>query len=268
MSDLKRVMDAVGEWLASGGALVFLTDFDGTLAPIVDDPAEAAMPPGARRHLRQLSESPRAKAAVISGRDLGDLRRRVGVPGVVYAGCHGLEIVGGGLTFSHPEAVAQEEALAAIARELSRRAEGVPGMRVEPKRFAVAVHYRHVPADELRRVEMELARAIQRHGGRLRVFRGIKVIEVLPQAAWNKGDCARLIRDWASRALPPPSMTVYVGDEWTDEHAFEALAGQAMTVRVGDRAAVSRASYHLEGVDEVHELLAAAAAHLDGGATP
>lgn len=63
-------------------------------------------------------------------------------------------------------------------------------------------------------------------------------------------------------------MTLYMGDEWTDEYAFEALAGQAVTVRVGTGAPASRAGYRLEGVVEVHQLLAALAAGVAHGSVP
>jgi trehalose-phosphatase len=129
-------------------------------------------------------------------------------------------------------------------------------MRVEMKGLAVAVHYRHVAADEIRRVEIELARAMQEQGSRLKVFHGTKVVEVLPQVAWNKGECAQWIEARLQSSLPAPVLWLYLGDDWTDERAFEVLSGRALTIRVGDTVPASKATYRLRDVDEVHQLLA------------
>jgi trehalose-phosphatase len=183
----------------------------------------------------------------------------VGIPEVIYAGCHGLEVEGPNLTFRHPDALAQQRVLSAVGDTLARRAPSVSGMRVEPKGLAVAVHYRHVAPDEIRRVEIELARAIREQGSRLKIFHGTKVIEVLPQVAWTKGECAEWIRERVGSGLAGPFLWLYLGDDWTDEHAFEVLGGQALTVRVGDAVPASKAAFRLQDVSEVQQLLTALA---------
>jgi trehalose-phosphatase len=259
MSDAQRILTWLDGWLAGGGRLAFLSDYDGTLTPLVPDPDEAWLSEEARQCLEALAKSPQIHVAVVSGRDVADLRARVRVSGVIYAGCHGLEIEGPSLSFRHPEAEAQEESLNAIGRQLSERASMVRGMRIEPKRFGVAVHYRHVAQDEMRRVETELARAIQQGGSRLKIFHGSQVIEIQPQVGWHKGDCVLWIRDLLLRTATPPLMTIYLGDDWTDENAFEALAGQGITVRVGSGVPASRAAYRLPDVADVQQLLTALA---------
>src|SRR5215468_1872200 len=259
MSDRERILGWVREWLADGGRLLLMCDYDGTLSPIVREPAQAWLPAGVRDHLRTLSDSRRVRLSLISGRDLVDLRTRAGIPDAIYAGCYGLEIGGPDFAFSHPEAEAQLDSLRMVSLALNQRAMSVPGMRVEAKRFAVAVHYRDVPLDQRRRVETELARAIQRSGHRLKIFHGTKVVEILPQVGWNKGQCALWIRGTVERAASAPLLTLYMGDDWTDEHAFEALAGLAITVRVGGPAPATRAYYRLDDVDAAQELIASLA---------
>ena len=259
MSDARRIAMWLGDWLLGGGRLAFLTDYDGTLTPIVPSPEEAELADEVRRDLEALARSPQIDVAVVSGRDLADVRARVGVNGLIYGGCHGLEIEGKGLRFLHADAQAQEETLAAIGRQLAERAQAVPGMQIEPKRFGVAVHYRHVAREEVGRVETELARAIQQVGSRFKIFHGSQVIEVQPQVGWNKGDGVRWIRDELQRASTAPLMALYMGDDWTDEHAFEALAGQGITVRIGDLVPATKATYWLPGVDDAQRLLAALA---------
>ncbi len=198
----------------------------------MDDPADAILADETREQLLRIARSPRGSVAVISGRGLEDLKTRVAIPEVIYAGCHGLEIEGPGLEFRHPDAVAQQSMLWAVGEELCRRAPTVTGMRVEAKGLAVAVHYRHVAPDEIRR---------------------------LPQVAWTKGECARWIQE---RVLPSgsgPALWLYLGDDWTDEHAFEVLSGLALTIRVGDTVPASKAAYRLRDVGEVRKLLGALA---------
>ena len=264
-NDLQRILAWLIDWLAGGGGLLLLTDYDGTLTPIVPDPADADLEPEVRAHLGILARSPQVRVAIISGRALADVRRRVAVPEAVYAGCHGLEIEGPGFAFSHPEAEGQQELLRAVGEALSRRTPAIAGMRVEPKRLAVAIHYRDVAAAEMRLVEIELARAIQRPGSRLKVFHGTKVIEILPQVGWNKGHCALWLRDRMLRDLAAPAVVFYMGDDWTDEHTFEALAGQAITARVGGADSPSKADYRLDGVAEAQQLLAALAGAVPPG---
>jgi trehalose-phosphatase len=260
VSDLARILTWVGDWLAGDGSILLMTDYDGTLTPIVDDPADATLGEETREQLARLARSPRGCVAVISGRGLADLRDRVGIPEVIYAGCHGLEVAGPDLAFCHPDAIAQRATLGMVGEQLARRAPSVSGMRVEAKGLAVAVHYRHVPADEIRRVEIELARAIREQGSRLKIFHGTKVIEVLPQVAWTKGECAQWIQERVGPTLAGRALWLYVGDDWTDEHAFEVLSGQAMTIRVGDLVPASKATYRLDDVSEVQQLLTALAA--------
>ena len=152
MSDLARLLAWAEESLAGPGSILLMTDYDGTLTPIVDDPADAILAEQTREDLARLARSPRARVAVISGRGIEDLRARVALDDVIYAGCHGLEIEGPNLLFRHPDALVQQAMLWAVGDVLVRRAPSVTGMRVETKGLAVAVHYRHVAADEIRRV--------------------------------------------------------------------------------------------------------------------
>jgi trehalose-phosphatase len=254
--DARTLSDWLSPWLSSGGSLLLMTDYDGTLTPHVADPAEARLDSGVRSHLSALVRAPNVRLAVVSGRDLGDVAQRVAVPGVVYAGCHGFVIDGPGIAFSHPEALAQQPIVRALGEALRRRASGIKGMRVETKRLGLTVHYRGVSEEGRREFETELAQAINdSHGGRLKLFHGTKAVEILPQVAWSKGHCALRIRRWALHSLPQPMLAAYIGDDWTDEVAFEALVGQAITVRVGPPETPSRATYRFDDVEGVHHLL-------------
>lgn len=219
------------------------------------EPEQAWLPPEVRTNLGLLAQSPRVRVGILSGRDLHDLRARVGVPEVIYAGCHGLEVEGPGISFRHPEAEAQGQTLRAITQSLSLRIASIPGARVEPKALSVAVHYRNAPPGTVGRLEILLERAIQQRRSRLRILRGKKVIEILPRVRWNKGECALWIRDRILAALPPSLTMLYMGDDRTDELAFEVLTGKATTVKVGSEQTRSAAAYRLHDVAEAQRLL-------------
>src|SRR5687767_13130078 len=132
------------QWGVSG-RLVLLLDFDGTLAPIVDDPAQAAIPPETRTELERLMGMAGVTVAVVSGRGLGDVRGRAAIPGIAYAGNHGMEIDGPGLHRTHPEALDARPALDLARVGLEGALDGVPGAWVEDKLLTLSIHFRLTP---------------------------------------------------------------------------------------------------------------------------
>ena len=207
--DVNALTDWLCPWVSSRGSLLFMTDYDGTLTPHVPDPAEAELEPAVRELLSGLAQAPHVRLAVISGRDLRDVGRRVAVPGAVYAGCHGLVIDGPGIAFSHPEALAQQPTVRAVGEALARRASGIEGIRIETKRFGMTIHYRDMSDDGRRELEADLAQAInQCQGARLKLFHGTEAVEILPQVGWTKGHCALRIQEWAASSLPQPMPSV------------------------------------------------------------
>jgi trehalose 6-phosphate phosphatase len=230
---------------------VFL-DYDGTLTPIVDRPEEAWMNEDVRALVSRLAEL--CPVAVVSGRDLPDVRARVGLD-VYYAGSHGFDIAGpGGLYHAHPEAVATEPELDAAERELRQALARIAGARVERKRFSIATHYRLVRSPEVAAVERAVNAVRGRHAC-LRRGRGKKVIELLPDLDWDKGAAVlwllhRLELD-AADVLP-----IYVGDDLTDERAFRALVTRGLGVVVREKPRPTLARYRLRDTAEVRGFLA------------
>ena len=85
--------------------MLLLLDYDGTLTPIVARPEIAILPDEARRSLEELAENERFVVGVVSGRELAELEGLVAIPGLIYAGNHGLEMSGLGMDYVHPEAL-------------------------------------------------------------------------------------------------------------------------------------------------------------------
>ena len=243
----------------SHGALLILCDFDGTLAPIAPSPADARLAPPVRKVLSRLAGSPATALAVISGRDLTDLRARAELPNAILAGCHGLVIEGPGLEFVHLQAAECRQMLAGLATELVERLGGLRGVEVEPKEYGVAVHYRRAYPSDLAEVFFQVEEARENYAPHLTTRPGKKVLELVPNVPWNKGECALWIRDrWARQHSLDPTV-VYIGDDETDESAFQALRGKAITVRVGSGHRGSRAARWVTDVSAVHRFLGALA---------
>lgn len=242
--------------------MALLLDFDGTLAPIAEDPGQARIPARVKTVLERIAQSPGVVMAVLSGRALEDIRRRVGIAGIVYAGNHGLEITGPGWAWAAEEAQQARDIVAACCRRLRLRLRRVPGVVIEEKGLTASVHYRQTP---FRRVE-EVSRATfeeatRAPAGTLVVRQGKLVWEILPDVSQDKGMAARwIVRRIYGQAWERRIGVVYIGDDRTDEDAFRALADTAITVKVGPGTYPTAAHYSVRNVDEVYEFLQVIAA--------
>jgi alpha,alpha-trehalase len=262
---MSSLPDALASYSLLGGVItarqpaVFL-DFDGTLSDIVSDPGKATLVAGAAAALHALAAV--CPVAVISGRDLDDVRPRIGVDGVWYAGSHGFELFA-------PDGTHHQNPAAAEARPLLKRAAAtlcgdlgdIPGLLVEPKRFAVAVQYRNVAPEHVRRV----AATVQSVGrqSNLLVTHGRRVIELRPNVDWNKGKALNWIVDRIT--VSTPLLPIYLGDDLTDEDAFDAVEHDGIGIIVrhnddGDRP--TAAHFALDDAAQVTELIARLAAQM------
>jgi trehalose-phosphatase len=216
-SHLPRAWDEIDTLVAHAEELVIVLDYDGTLTPIVDRPEDAVL--GARMRVTLEALARRFPVAVLSGRALADVRDRVAVEGITYAGSHGFEIEGPDVTFVHPAA----ERAAPLVRHTTAMLRGalgaVPGIVIEDKPFGVATHYRLAP-DAEPRVATEVRAALERTSG-LRLVKGKMVMELVPDIEWNKGRALEWLLGKLNRS---DAFAIYVGDDRTDEDAFEALA--------------------------------------------
>jgi len=194
MSAIANALQSYGRVIGLVGVrrLMVALDYDGTLSPIVSDPGAARLVDGAAEALKHLAEQ--CPVAILSGRDLADIRDRVGVPGIWYAGSHGFELVGpDGQYQQNDAAAAAVPVLQRAAAELTEALAHIAGVRVEHKRFAVAVHYRQVAPQRIGEVVASAHRIGQRE--KLRVTSGRKVVELRPDIDWDKGTTLAWIRD-------------------------------------------------------------------------
>ncbi len=228
-------------------------DFDGTLSNIVDDPNAARPVAGATEALRKLAEQ--CPVAVLSGRDLADVSKRVGVPGIWYAGSHGFELTApDGAHHQNDAAATAIPVLERAAAQLRDQLGTIPGVVVEHKRFGVAVHYRNAARDRVGEVAAAV-RAAGRHDA-LRVTTGREVIELRPDIDWDKGKTLRWVIEHLPTVASGSLTPIYVGDDITDEDAFDAILQDGIPIVVrhnedGDRATAAR--FALDGPARVSE---------------
>ncbi len=255
MSELPNALESFGRLIdgAASRPLLVCLDYDGTLSEIVADPDTATLADGAAEALERLAAQ--CPIAILSGRDLADIRGRVGLPGIWYAGSHGFELIGpDGSHHQNDAGASSVPILAAAAAELRDDLEHIPGARVEHKRFAVAIHYRTVAPERV----AEVVAAAHRHGQRrgLRVTNGRKVVELRPNIDWDKGTALHWLCDrvYESGDVLP----IYIGDDLTDEDAFGAIRSNGVGIVVrhdedGDRP--TAAHFTLTDPAEVAEFL-------------
>ena len=255
ISELPNALESYGQLagIAIARELVLFLDYDGTLSPIVSDPGAAALIDGVAEELERLAGV--CPVAILSSRDLADIRTRVGIPGIWYAGSHGYELIGpDGSHHQNEAAAAVVPVLERAAAELRDSLAQIPGVRVEHKRFAVAVHYREVAPEHIGEIFVTTHRLGQRDG--LRVTNGRMLVELRPDIDWDKGTTLAWIRsriDEAKSLVP-----IYLGGDLTDEDAFDAVQfdGIGIVVRQtedGDRK--TAAHFALQGPDQVREVL-------------
>lgn len=239
-------LDARLEQLAQTPILLVACDYDGTIAPIVDDPMKAQPLRETSVALRNLANLPQTEVAVISGRSLRDLAALSRLPAEIHlVGSHGTEFDIDFALDLDPGLRARRTGL--LDRLSDVRAE-VDGVLLEKKPASVAVHYRSVDEtvvpDLLRRVE-EVADEV----GELTVRHGKKVCELLLMPT-DKGRALNTVRGSVGA-----SAVLFLGDDVTDEDAFSTLHGPDLGLKVGE--GDTTAPFRVSAPDEVAVVLAA-----------
>ncbi|WP_458190385.1 trehalose-phosphatase [Haladaptatus sp. NG-WS-4] len=220
---VKRLLDADG--------MLAMFDFDGSLAPIEDHPDEVTLPLATRTALQNLRDARNVQVGIVSGRGLEDLRTRVGIDGVAYAGNHGLELDAGDERLVHPVAEDARDDIRSLCDDLETRLATVEGAFVENKGVSASIHYRLVSDDRVSAVERAV-REVAHEPDDVRLTSGKQVFELRPDVDWHKGRAIRWLYD---RYVPDEQTWVplYVGDDVTDEDAFDVLPESGLGVKVG-----------------------------------
>lgn len=234
--DLTRALDG----LAATPRLLVVSDFDGTLAPIVSDPSAARALPASAEALTALADLPDTDAALVSGRALGVLRELSAMPASVHlVGSHGAEFDTG---FAHD---VDDELLARIVAELREIAADRPGVTVEPKPASVALHVRNASPDD---GEAALAAAKEAATAWDAQATAGKAVLEFAVISTDKGEAVDILREQTGATA-----VIFLGDDVTDEKAFRRMRDGDVGVKVGP--GESLAGHRVDAPEDVAEAL-------------
>lgn len=207
-------------------ALVVACDYDGTLAPFVDDPASAVPAPGGVEVLTRLADMPRTTVALLSGRNRAALAEVSGTAApVILVGSHGSEWEGG---FETPLDDDEDELLARLHTELGEIADRTPGAHVESKPTAAVLHVR--PVSDPARRDRAMAEAMSGPAtlDGTHVTQGKNVVEIAVREASKGAAIERLVAESGA------DIAMFIGDDVTDERGFARLRPGDVGIKVGD----------------------------------
>ncbi len=238
--------------------LGIFSDIDGTLAPIVRDPAAAAISPRAKELLERLMAAG-VKVALVSGREINAARRIAGIEGAAYAGNHGLHLWLNG----QEETTEAVQAYVAQARDVLTRIGAIrfPGVSLEDKGPVLAFHYRNAADEtEARKAIMSTIERVGAANG-FGLYEGRKVIELRPPLEINKGTAiVHLAERLGARSA------IAIGDDMTDVDMFRGIEALRRAGLPGASVAVwsdeasldllDSTDYFVTGVEGVEWLLA------------
>ena len=187
----KEAFSDVRRWAGNVHLHSLLLDFDGTLAPVLPDPETVFLDSTVRRILKEIQETGRIAIGVISGRSLDEIKGRIGVCEIIYAGNHGMEIMGPGVRFIDRAALAARDEIQLLALRFKYELKGIPNVQIRNKGLSITIHWStpQLPEDqqEIRSVVID---AVADGSGRFTVRDAINSIDILPSTNWNKGSAA------------------------------------------------------------------------------
>jgi len=232
--------------------LFLFLDYDGTLTPIVSHPELALCPFEVKKTLGGLRDLPNVYIAIISGRSLEDLRKRVGVSNIIYIGNHGLEIEFPDGRHKEMLPLARTRELKNITQNLQNVLREIPGILFEEKGPILSLHYRNVPPEISEQIRHAIEEELHSWKGLWKMVSGKMVWEIQPNVDFHKGKAVReILKTFPSLGFLP----IYLGDDQTDENAFRVLKGHGISVFIGPAEFPSGANFFLHDPDEVLEFL-------------
>ncbi|MBI4359893.1 MAG: trehalose-phosphatase [Candidatus Jacksonbacteria bacterium] len=249
MKDLFKSLSELSKKLFTAKGCLVMLDFDGTLSPLANTPALAYLPKTNKEILKKISRF--AHTAIISGRGLSDIKQKIGIKGLIYAGNHGLEWQIGSEQgkIKLPETILR--AMALSDKRLNNLRKKYPGALLENKGLTLSLHYRLVSSNLTKQLLKEARETLAPFQKQrlMEVYEDKKTLEIRPNLRWNKGYLVKFLRQKLGKQL----LTIYIGDSATDEDAFKILRS-GITIKVG-KGRDSEAKYRCHDIKQVNLFL-------------
>ena len=221
-------------------------DYDGTLTPIVGTPDEAIISDEIRSLIIKLKDI--IPVAIISGRALNDVKARVGIEDIIYAGNHGAEIWDGKKEIVNQGLAENRRLLEDILLRLKKETSHIKGVLLEDKGITASLHFRNVNVRQVGEIFSIFEKIAKEYEEDLRFIIGKKVFEIRPVNIWNKGDAV----SWIIENMGGQRFPVYIGDDTTDEDAYSVLKNRGLSISIGGSA---NADYYIQNQGEVWDFL-------------
>lgn len=233
--------------------ILLMLDFDGTLCPIASTPEKATMTKEMRQAVEKLSKKKNSFVAIISGRQIKNVKAKVAITNIMYAGNHGLEkeIYGKKIIVTLPEKT--KKILQEIKKGLQTIAKKYPGSFIEDKELVVTIYYRNTDKKYIANLEKDIQHVMQYHTETFSVTHGKMFFEMKPTVGVNKGTVVKEFVEKVQQTTKDIPLAFYIGDDTTDEDAFAALPN-GITIRVSPTDS-SEATYHFINIEEVLRFL-------------
>lgn len=246
--DCKNIENIVSK----NSRILLALDFDGTLTPIMPCPQDVVLNAELRKILSKLSQKQKYCVAVISGRSLKDVKNLVKIKGLIYSGNHGFEIKGPKIKFLHPAYKNFRPYIKDIKFELLKKVKGVKGCLLEDKIVTLSLHYRLVGSKEIPFLKKAIKESACAFRKKIKVTQGKKVFEIRPRLNWDKGKALKTIAKLIKKKQN--DLTIYIGDDKTDNDAFKVMGKKDISIFVG-KDKNSSAKYFLKDTVQVRNFL-------------
>lgn len=210
--------------------ILLLLDYDGTLASIANIPQDTKLPEETKAILDKLKTIEQITLGIVSGRGIYDIKKQIGIPEIVYAGNHGMEWEIDKKIYVMPDIGKTRELYLKILSGFSDLENKYKGVFIEDKQVTISIHYRMLD----RKLEPAFLREFETfisphlNSPLIKLLKSKMVFDILPDVKWGKGTFINWLI--STRKISP--LTIYIGDDRTDEDAFSEL-NDAITIKVG-----------------------------------
>jgi trehalose-phosphatase len=243
--------DEIKKLLSKREVFIFL-DYDGTLTPIVATPDLAVLHDDMKEVLEKLVK--KYVVSIVSGRATDDVRSKVNIDNIYYAGSHGFEIVKpDGEIIINNEAQQLRKIKNKVQEKIRKLTKHIQGSLIEDVKYTTSCHYRLVREEDVDEFKNIVKKTVSQYP-ELKYTEGKKVLEIRPDLDWDKGKAV----NWILNSLnynPVKNCVLYIGDDTTDEDAFGVLKDSGFGILVAEKDRPTRAKYRVRTVDEVKDVL-------------
>lgn len=255
MKYLWQDLNKITSLLKNSPAKALILDFDGTLTPLVKLPKEAKLSKKKKNLLQKLSAKKGVYLAILSGRKLLDIKEKINLPNIIYGGNHGLEGEIFGEKYSFPLTNKMTWALGKTEEKLKEIVDKFKGVFIENKDLTLSFHYRLANKQEIPQI-LSLVNKILKPiiaTKLISTVTGEMVIDIIPKVKCDKGHFVALAMKKITALTKTHPLAIIVGDDNTDEYAFQNLKKE-ITIVVGNKFK-SKARYYLKNTQEVDKFL-------------